>query len=57
MEKSSPFIDLIGSCFKPYLDIYINSIDKNLAEILDRFVQDSKGPFDPVANESTVFPK
>lgn len=52
----SPFFDLIGICFKPYLDIYTNSVDKNLAEILDRFVQDSKHSFDPIANESTVFP-
>lgn len=52
----SPFFDLIGICFKPYLDIYTNSVDKNLADILERFVQDSKNSFDPIANESTVFP-
>lgn len=52
----SPFFDLIGICFKPYLDIYTNSVDKNLADILERFGQDSKNSFDPIANESTVFP-
>uniref|UniRef100_A0A1B0DEF8 Vacuolar protein sorting-associated protein 53 homolog n=1 Tax=Phlebotomus papatasi TaxID=29031 RepID=A0A1B0DEF8_PHLPP len=50
----SPFTDLIGSCFKPYLDIYTDSIDKNLAELIEQFLQ-AKIPADPVAR-TTVFP-
>lgn len=38
----SPFHDLIGSCFKPYLDIYTDSIDRSLADILERFVVDAR---------------
>lgn len=56
VDVQSPFIDLIGVCFKPYLDIYTDSIDRNLSEIIERFVQDSKIAFDPVINNSTVFP-
>ncbi|XP_037030486.1 vacuolar protein sorting-associated protein 53 homolog [Bradysia coprophila] len=55
-EVQSPFLDLIGVCFKPYLDIYTDSIDRNLSEIIERFVQDSKIAFDPIINNSTVFP-
>lgn len=55
-EIQSPFLDLIGVCFKPYLDIYTDSIDRNLSEIIERFVQDSKIAFDPIVNNSTVFP-
>lgn len=33
---------MIGICFIPYLYIYIESIDRNLAEYLERFIQDSK---------------
>lgn len=55
----SPFIDLIGTCFKPFLDIYTDSVDRNLSEIMERFVQEnanSKVTFDPIAHNSTVFP-
>ncbi|XP_059617853.1 vacuolar protein sorting-associated protein 53 homolog [Phlebotomus argentipes] len=51
---ASPFSDLIGSCFKPYLDIYTDSIDKNLAELIEQFVQ-AKAPLDPVSR-TTVLP-
>uniref|UniRef100_A0A1B0CVH7 Vacuolar protein sorting-associated protein 53 homolog n=2 Tax=Lutzomyia longipalpis TaxID=7200 RepID=A0A1B0CVH7_LUTLO len=51
---ASPFTDLIGSCFKPHLDIYTDSIDKNLAELIEQFLQ-AKVPADPVAR-TTVFP-
>lgn len=53
----SRFADLIGNCFKPYLDIYTDSVDRNLAEILERFVVDSRTiAFDPSATSSPVFP-
>lgn len=55
--EESRFVDLIGSCFKPYLDIYTDSVDRNLAEIIDRFVTDSRTiAFDPSVTSSTVFP-
>lgn len=39
---SSPFRNIIGECFKPYLDIYTESIDRNLSELIDKFLQVSK---------------
>lgn len=45
----SPFVDLIGSCFKPYLDIYTDSIDRSLADILERFVVDARTATAPTA--------
>lgn len=57
---NSPFVGLIGICFEPFLDIYIDSIDRNLAELVERFVLDNsktKTEFDPVINNSTVFPR
>lgn len=56
----SPFLGLIGACFESFLDIYTDSVDRNLAEIMERFVQENiatKGAFDPIANNSTVFPR
>ncbi|XP_076231687.1 vacuolar protein sorting 53 isoform X1 [Calliopsis andreniformis] len=40
--KSSPFSNLIGRCFEPYLNIYIDSLDRNLADLMDKFVSDAK---------------
>ncbi|KAJ1524078.1 hypothetical protein ONE63_010615 [Megalurothrips usitatus] len=40
--KPSPFHGLIGSCFDAYLYIYIESLDRNLADLMERFVQDLK---------------
>ncbi|XP_076633152.1 vacuolar protein sorting 53 [Colletes latitarsis] len=40
--KPSPFSNLIGRCFEPYLNIYIESLDRNLADLMDKFVSDSK---------------
>lgn len=55
----SPFVGLISVCFEAFLDIYTDSVDRNLAEIMDRFISEnrSKIEFDPVANNSTVFPR
>ncbi|KAH0953152.1 hypothetical protein HN011_006823 [Eciton burchellii] len=40
--RTSPFANLIGRCFEPYLNIYIESLDRNLADLMDKFVSDSK---------------
>lgn len=59
LQTSSPFIGLISSCFEAFLDIYTDSVDRNLAELMERFVQESnaKVAFDPIINNSTVFPR
>ncbi|GJQ81321.1 hypothetical protein Trydic_g20533 [Trypoxylus dichotomus] len=40
--QRSPFSGLIGRCFIPHLKIYIDSIDANLADLIERFQQDEK---------------
>ncbi|KAL4143131.1 hypothetical protein QTP88_005495 [Uroleucon formosanum] len=40
--NSSPFYGLISDCFQPFLYIYIDSVDKNLSELIERFVSDNK---------------
>ncbi|XP_068086641.1 vacuolar protein sorting-associated protein 53 homolog [Anabrus simplex] len=40
--KPSPFHGIIGRCFEPYLYIYIDSLDRNLSELIERFVQDAR---------------
>lgn len=39
---TSPFSNLIGRCFESYLYIYIESLDRNLAELIEKFVVDCK---------------
>ena len=51
------FIDLIGSCFKPYLDIYTDSIDRNLTELIEQFGQQGQQQYMQNDSNSTVFPK
>ncbi|XP_040154874.1 vacuolar protein sorting-associated protein 53 homolog [Anopheles arabiensis] len=46
-ERGS-FSSLIGSCFKPYLDIYTDSIDRELTALIEQFAQ---------ANQQMVVPK
>ncbi|KAH0535661.1 vacuolar protein sorting-associated protein 53 homolog [Cotesia glomerata] len=56
----SPFANLIGKCFEPYLNIYIESLDRNLAELMEKFVLDCKNQppgskdFDGVEGPSSV---
>lgn len=50
--SSSPFRNLIGECFKPYLDIYTESIDRNLSDLIDKFLQVSKQQSVPASLES-----
>ncbi|XP_023933119.1 vacuolar protein sorting-associated protein 53 homolog [Lingula anatina] len=40
--QQSPFFGIIAKCFEPHLNIYIESQDKNLAELMERFQQDFK---------------
>ncbi|XP_021916800.1 vacuolar protein sorting-associated protein 53 homolog [Zootermopsis nevadensis] len=40
--KLLPFHGIIGKCFEPYLYIYIESLDRNLADLIERFVHDAK---------------
>lgn len=40
--SSSPFRGLIGECFKAYLEIYTESIDRNLNELIEKFMQVSR---------------
>ncbi|KAL9929018.1 LOW QUALITY PROTEIN: vacuolar protein sorting 53 [Glossina fuscipes fuscipes] len=49
------FHDQIGSCFKTHLDIYIRSIDRNLAELIEKFVEQAKEPFKAAEAKSTVY--
>lgn len=51
------FHDQIGSCFKAHLGIYIKSIDRNLAELMEKFVELSKEPFKPGEMKTTVYPR
>lgn len=34
--KGSPFNGIIGQCFIPYLNIYIESVDRNLSDLIER---------------------
>nr|SVE79980.1 EOG090X024P [Daphnia magna] len=38
----SPFHGLISRCFESHLNIFVDSQDKNMAELIDRFVADLK---------------
>lgn len=42
VESDDPFAGLIGKCFIPYLYIYIESIDRNLSDLIERFQNDDK---------------
>ncbi len=35
-SNSNAFAGIIGQCFEPYLNIYIESQDKNLTDLVDR---------------------
>ncbi|XP_076254761.1 vacuolar protein sorting 53 [Rhynchophorus ferrugineus] len=50
--NESPFYGLIGQCFIIHLEIYIDSLDRNLADLIDRFVQDEK-QHRPIENAET----
>ncbi|XP_016991572.2 vacuolar protein sorting-associated protein 53 homolog [Drosophila rhopaloa] len=50
------FHDQIGQCFKSHLDIYIRSIDRNLAELMEKFVEMSREPYKFAEAKTTVYP-
>lgn len=50
----TPFTDLIGKCFKPFLDIYTDSIDKNLIELMEQFQQAKFSPQEQIAKKSSI---
>lgn len=54
----SPFNGLIGRCFVPHLKIYIESIDRNLSDLIERFIQDEKHNFttETCDTQTTVLP-
>ncbi|XP_054989660.1 vacuolar protein sorting-associated protein 53 homolog [Sorex araneus] len=49
----NPFHGIVSKCFEPHLYVYIESQDKNLGELIDRFVTDFKaqGPPKPSTEE------
>lgn len=51
---TTPFTDLIGKCFKPFLDIYTDSIDKNLQELMEQFQQLKFSPQEQIAKNSSI---
>nr|CAI5860964.1 unnamed protein product [Callosobruchus analis] len=50
--NSSPFHGLIGKCFIPHLQIYIDSVDRNLSDLIERFVMDQKQSIPTEATET-----
>ncbi|KAK2509718.1 hypothetical protein MC885_019979 [Smutsia gigantea] len=46
----SPFHGVVSKCFEPHLYVYIESQDKNLGELIDRFVVDFKAQGPPKSN-------
>ncbi|XP_053684665.1 vacuolar protein sorting-associated protein 53 homolog [Sabethes cyaneus] len=54
-EKAS-FMDLIGVCFKSYLDIYTDSVDRSLAELILQFAQQNIQQLLPKDGNVSVIP-
>ncbi|XP_064127578.1 vacuolar protein sorting-associated protein 53 homolog isoform X4 [Loxodonta africana] len=46
----NPFHGIVSKCFEPHLYVYIESQDKNLGELIDRFVADFKAQGLPKPN-------
>lgn len=58
-RPAEPFVGLISSCFEPHLNIYVDSQDRNLCDLMDRFVQDIKSrgmPCDADSDNSSGVP-
>jgi len=58
----NPFHGIVSKCFEPHLYVYIESQDKNLGELIDRFVADFKAQGPPSTGEpmialTTIFQK
>lgn len=56
-QSAVVFQDQIGSCFKNHLDIYIKSIDRNLAELIEKFIEQTKEPFKVGEAKTSVYPR
>lgn len=41
-QDSSPFLGMVSRCFEPHLNVYIESQDKNLFDLMASFVTDMK---------------
>ncbi|XP_057660392.1 vacuolar protein sorting-associated protein 53 homolog isoform X2 [Diorhabda carinulata] len=56
--NSSAFHGLIGRCFIPHLEIYIESVDRNLADLIERFVLDQKQskPTEATETQASILP-
>ncbi|RZC42545.1 vacuolar protein sorting-associated protein 53 -like protein, partial [Asbolus verrucosus] len=56
--NKSPFVGVIGDCFIPHLEIYIESIDRNLSDLIERFVQDCKQtqPTEATETQASILP-
>ncbi|CAG9818693.1 unnamed protein product [Phaedon cochleariae] len=54
----SPFYGLIGKCFIPHLEIYIESVDRNLSDLIERFVLDQKQakPTEATETQASILP-
>ncbi|XP_005067441.1 vacuolar protein sorting-associated protein 53 homolog [Mesocricetus auratus] len=50
----NPFHGIVSKCFEPHLYVYIESQDKNLSELIDRFVADFKAQGPPKPNTDEV---
>ncbi|GCC24612.1 hypothetical protein chiPu_0003014 [Chiloscyllium punctatum] len=46
----NPFHGIISKCFEPHLYVYIESQDRNLSELIDRFMADFKAQGPPKPN-------
>ncbi|XP_075232091.1 vacuolar protein sorting 53 [Lycorma delicatula] len=53
-QPLSPFHNIIGECFLPYLYIYIESLDNNLYELMERFISDAKNDFGQSVNQEAA---
>lgn len=54
-EATNPFENLICECFQAHLDIYLQSVDKNMKELIDRFIQDEESN-SKKQDSSNIFP-
>ncbi|OQV21216.1 Vacuolar protein sorting-associated protein 53-like protein [Hypsibius exemplaris] len=51
---ASPFQGIISRCFEPFMDIYVESQDRNLTELMDRFVEDFRTRGIPKPTEAAL---
>uniref|UniRef100_T1H317 Vps53 N-terminal domain-containing protein n=1 Tax=Megaselia scalaris TaxID=36166 RepID=T1H317_MEGSC len=54
-EPVNPFENLICECFQGHLDIYLQSVDKNMKELIEKFAQDEESS-SKKQESSNIFP-